>query len=132
MKKSLFPLIFTVFFLLLAGAIYIVLYIPLTQSVPAFSAEGTVIARTFDGVHAVGNPGVGMKTGNQIAIDDRYLIDIRLDSGEVVRGVWPPFMIDRLPIGQRVSVQCEHRGFPPLWEKTVVREIVPLDAAKPK
>jgi hypothetical protein len=116
----------TVLCLLFAGVMLIVLYFPLTQSVPSFITQGAVIARTFEAAHEkvldspLQSPSHAV---HRVAVGERYLIDIRLDDGEVVRGTWPVPTVDQLPLGQRVSVTCERRGFAPIWHKTYVKEI---------
>ena len=125
----------TVLLLLFAGVVLIVFYFPLTQSVPSFIAQGTVIARTFEAAHErtldspLQSPSHAIR---RLAVGEQYLIDIRLDEGEVVRGTWPVPTVDQLPLGQRVSVTCERRGFAPFWHKTYVKAIAAVSTDRAK
>jgi len=101
-------------------------YLPLSRPAATFTAPGRVIARVFEKAHTVGKVGYEMKTGNQIEIGDRYLIDVRLDSGEILRGTWPASQIDGLPVGTRVNVRFQRRVLALFWKRTLVEDVQPL------
>jgi hypothetical protein len=113
-----------------AGLAFAVIFwgivLPLTKPVPTFTAAGKVIGRVFQEAHSVGNVGYGMKTGNQIQVGDQYLIDVQLDSGEVLRGSWPVHQIDSVPVGTRVSVRFQRRVLLLFWKRTWVDDIQPV------
>ena len=119
--------------LVLAGAaglafavIFLGIVLPLSKPAPTFTAAGKVIGRVFQEAHTMGNVGYGMKTGNQIQVGDQYLIDVQLDSGEVLRGSWPVHQIDSLPDGARVSVRFQRRVLLLFWKRTWVDDIAPM------
>jgi hypothetical protein len=121
--------------LIFAVVVIVTRYIPLTESTastPPFTVDGTVIARTLDPSHTVGNPAGRRRVTNGLLTEfnnyktlDQYLIDVRLDNGEVVRGTWPG-VIDNIPIGQRVSVTCQRRNLPRTGQMTMVLNIALL------
>jgi hypothetical protein len=98
-------------------------YLPLSKPAPTLTALGRVIGHTLQNARTVGMPGVGMKAGNQVRIGKHYSIDIRLDSGEVVRGSWPLPTVDALPIGSRVKVKLQRRVLLLFWKRTWVDDI---------
>jgi hypothetical protein len=108
------------------AVIFLGLYLPLAKPAATSTAAGKVIDRLFDPAHAVGNVGYGMKAGNQIQVDDQYLIDVRLDSGEILRGTWPAHSIDNLPVGTKVNVRFQRRVVLLFWKRTFVEAIEPL------
>ena len=102
---------------------YLGLVVPMSKAAPTFTAAGKVVGRVFQEAHAVGNVGYGMKAANQVQVLDQYLIDVQLDSGEVVRGSWPVHQIDSLPIGTRVNVRYQQRTLLIFWKRTFVDNI---------
>jgi hypothetical protein len=120
------PLIIAAFSAVAFAVILLGLYLPLIKPAPTLTAAGKVVDRVFDPAHTVGKVGYGMKAGNQIQVGDQYLIDVRLDSGEVLRGTWPAHSIDNLPVGARVNVRFQRRALLLLWKRTFVDAIEPL------
>jgi len=120
------------FLLPLAAALIVLVYVPLTQPAASFTSQGTVVARVFQAAHKIRIPPYRMHADSRVTIGARYLVDVRLDNGEIVRGEWPAPTIDQLPSGQRVSVTCERRGFPPFWQKTYIREMTLVRTAGAK
>jgi hypothetical protein len=110
-----------------AGLAFVVIFLggvlPLTKPAPTFTATGKVIGRVFQEAHTIGNVGYGMKAGNQVQVWDQYLIDVRLDSGEILRGSWPVHQIDSIPDGTRVRVRFQRRALLIFWKRTWVDDI---------
>jgi hypothetical protein len=120
------PLIVAAIAAVVFAVILLGLYLPLANAAPTSTAAGRVIDRVFDPAHTVGKVGYGMKAGNQIQVGDQYLIDVRLDSGEILRGTWPAHSIDNLPVGARVNVRFQRRVLLLFWKRTFVDGIEPL------
>jgi hypothetical protein len=108
------------------GVIYVGMVLPLSKPVPSFTATGTVVGRIFQEAGTLGKVGYGMKMGNQVQVGEHYLIDVRLDSGETLRGSWPAPTIENLPMGTRVKVQFQRRVLMLFWKRTWVDDIEPL------
>jgi membrane protein implicated in regulation of membrane protease activity len=115
---------------LVAGAIVLVYVVPAALPAVAFAVQGTVITRTYRPAHSelIGQPQSNSHAPHTMAVGEQYLIEIRLDSGEIVRSTWPVPTIDKIPVGQRVSVTGARRGFAPLWHRTLIREVSPIRA----
>ena len=122
------PLIIAAFSAIAFVAIFLGMYLPMSQRAQTLTAAGRVIRRVFAPAHTVGKAGYGMKAGNQIRVGDQYLIDVQLDSGEIVRGTWPAPSIDNLPVGMRVNVRFQRRVLLFFWKRTWVDNIEPLSS----
>ena len=83
----------------------------------------TVISRVLQTGQALGKVGYAMNAGNQVQVGPQYLIDVRLDSGELLRGTWPAPQIDVLPVGARVNVRLQRRVLLLFWKRTLVEDI---------
>jgi hypothetical protein len=116
---------------LLFAVSYLGLVLPMSKPAPTFTAAGKVIGRVFQEAHAVGNVGYGMKAANQVQVREQYLIDVQLDSGEVLRGSWPVHQIDSLPVGARVNVRFQRRTLLLFWKRTFVDEIELMGPPRP-
>lgn len=100
-------LVTAVFFIFLAGVISLGLYLPLVKHMPSFVSDGTVVAQSRE-----------TQAGK-----DRFSVHIRLQDGTLVEGNCPSRMMAALPVGRRVTVQCQRTGFPPFVKTFIVRQI---------
>ena len=117
------PLIIAAVSAVAFAVIFLGVYLPLTKPALTETAAGTVISRVLQTGQALGKVGYAMNAGNQVQVGPQYLIDVRLDSGELLRGTWPAPQIDVLPVGARVNVRLQRRVLLLFWKRTLVEDI---------
>jgi hypothetical protein len=95
----------------------------------SFTAEGEVVSRVFQPEHAASpTPLTRQQLGHAevvAKVGARYLIKLRLDSGEMLTGDCEPHAIDMYPVGQRVTIQAERTAGMFFGKRTIIHSMLP-------
>ncbi len=118
---------------LIAAVLYGQLSMSSSKPGTPFTADGEVVSRVFEPEHdAVPRPYTKQQLGHAQAwakVGARYLINVKLDSGEMLTGDCAPQAVDQYPVGQRVRIQGE-RNAPTLFGKgIIIHSMLPVGAS---
>jgi len=95
-----------------------------------FTAEGEVVSQEFQPEHdATPKPYTRQQLGHAEArakVGARYLIKVRLESGEVLTGDCAPQAIDQYPVGQRVRIEAERTAGMFFGKRTVIHSMLSI------
>ena len=111
----------------------VVLWFGFIRSAPERTAVGTIASKgylrggTYTQIPIGDNR--GFRTPNQIAIADANTFELKLDDvPTVVRASFNTVKSREFSVGQRVRVNYITRGFPPLWRRITVTDMVSADS----